>query len=203
VSGRSRHGALSRDFRRLLDDNARTPHQDYPALFPNNLTKPLAKRGTPRPGPPNWKGLEVLTGLWSGKPFSYDGTQYRVKDAHFAPPAQQPRIPIWVAGAWPNNPPFRRAARWDGVFPISQAPLTKHLTPAEIRDVQAYIKEYRTSGTPFEVVYGGETSGSNGAEDAALVAPYVEAGLTWWLESPGQRAPAEMRERIRQGPPRV
>ena len=149
------------------------------------------------------EGLEVLTGLWSGQPFSYDGTQYRVKDAHFAPPAQHPRIPIWVAGAWPHKPPFRWAARWDGVFPISQVPLTKHLTPAEIRDIQAYIKKYRTSATPFEVVSGGQTSGSNGAEDTALVTPHVEAGLTWWRESPGQRTPAEMRERIRQGPPSV
>jgi alkanesulfonate monooxygenase SsuD/methylene tetrahydromethanopterin reductase-like flavin-dependent oxidoreductase (luciferase family) len=149
------------------------------------------------------EGLEVLTGLWSGKPFSYDGAQYQVKNAHFAPPVQQPRIPIWVAGLWPNKPPFRRAARWDGVVPISQDPFNKQLTPTEIRDIQAYLKEYRTSATPFEVVYGGQTSGSNVAADTALIAPYVEAGLTWWLETPGLRAPAEMRERIRQGPPRV
>ena len=148
------------------------------------------------------EGLEVLTGLWSGKPFSYEGTQYQVKDAHFSPPMQQPRIPVWVAGAWPSKPPFRRAARWDGGFPISQDPFNKPLTPAEIREVVAYIKEYRTSGTPFEVVYGGQTSGSDATEDTATVAPYGEAGLTWWLESPGQRPPAEMRERIRQGPPR-
>ena len=164
----------------------------------------FGEAGDPKARAAKWdEGLEVLTGLWSGQPFSYDGTQYRVKDAHFAPPAQHPRIPIWVAGAWPHKPPFRRAARWDGVFPISQVPLTKHLTPAEIRDIQAYIKKYRTSATPFEVVSGGQTSGSNGAEDTALVTPHVEAGLTWWRESPGQRTPAEMRERIRQGPPSV
>ena len=32
-------------------------------------------------------------------------------------PVQSPRIPIWVAGGWPNKAPYRRAARWDGVFP--------------------------------------------------------------------------------------
>ena len=33
-------------------------------------------------------------------------------------PVQQPRIPVWVAARWPNRRPVRRAARWDGLFPI-------------------------------------------------------------------------------------
>ena len=40
-------------------------------------------------------------------------------EGEFEPrPVQQPRIPIWVAARWPNRRPLRRAARWDGVFPI-------------------------------------------------------------------------------------
>jgi len=41
------------------------------------------------------------------------------------------------------------------------------------------------------------------AGGAAIVAPYVEAGATWWVESiHGYRGPFdEMRARIRQGPP--
>lgn len=34
------------------------------------------------------------------------------------PPVQQPRIPVWLAGRWPNRRPLRRAVRWDGYFPI-------------------------------------------------------------------------------------
>ena len=65
------------------------------------------------------EGLEVLTGLWSGEPFSYHGEHYQITEARFLPvPLQQPRIPIWVAATWPNKRPFRRAARWDGVFPL-------------------------------------------------------------------------------------
>src|SRR5690242_16642689 len=30
-------------------------------------------------------------------------------------PAQQPRIPIWAGGWWPNKPPMRRAAPFDAV----------------------------------------------------------------------------------------
>ena len=58
------------------------------------------------------EGLDVLTGLWSGQPFSYQGEQYNVKEVTFRPtPVQSPRIPIWVGGWWPNKPPLRRAAR--------------------------------------------------------------------------------------------
>lgn len=151
------------------------------------------------------EGLEVLTGLWSGEPFSYDGTQYQVKNVCFTPPpVQRPRIPIWVAGTWPLKAPFRRAARWDGVVPIGRD-FEKPLTPAEIRDIAAYIKEHRASQEPFEVAGGGQTPGRDAAEDAAIVAPYAEAGLTWWLEyrGPWLSSLAEVRERIRKGPPRV
>ncbi|HEU5199002.1 MAG TPA: LLM class flavin-dependent oxidoreductase [Ktedonobacterales bacterium] len=63
------------------------------------------------------EGLEVLTSLWSGEPFSFQGQHYQAQDVCFLPkPVQQPRIPIWVAGIWPNKKPFRRAVRWDGIF---------------------------------------------------------------------------------------
>ena len=56
------------------------------------------------------EGLAILTGLWRGETFSYEGAHYHVKEAQFLPkPVQSPRIPIWIAGLWPNKPPFRRA----------------------------------------------------------------------------------------------
>ncbi|HEV3012041.1 MAG TPA: LLM class flavin-dependent oxidoreductase, partial [Actinomycetota bacterium] len=48
------------------------------------------------------EGLEVLTRLWSGETVSFQGRHYRVDQVAFQPtPVQRPRIPIWVAGAWP------------------------------------------------------------------------------------------------------
>ena len=45
------------------------------------------------------EGLEILAGLWSGKPFSFSGEHYRVKKmAMLPPPVQSPRIPLWVVG---------------------------------------------------------------------------------------------------------
>jgi alkanesulfonate monooxygenase SsuD/methylene tetrahydromethanopterin reductase-like flavin-dependent oxidoreductase (luciferase family) len=60
------------------------------------------------------EGLTVLQGLWSGEPFSFSGAHYQIHGAHFLPRPAQAQIPVWVAGIWPNKPPFRRAARWDG-----------------------------------------------------------------------------------------
>ena len=99
--------------------------------------------------------------------------------------------------------PFRRAARWDGVVPTSRE-IEKPLTPAGMRDMVASIGEHRTSDAPF-VVQGGWTVEKDAAEDAETVAPYAEAGVTWWLETrlPWLRPLAEVRERIRKGPPRV
>jgi alkanesulfonate monooxygenase SsuD/methylene tetrahydromethanopterin reductase-like flavin-dependent oxidoreductase (luciferase family) len=65
------------------------------------------------------EGLTILDGLWTGEPFSFEGTHHHVSGAHFLPRSvQRPRVPLWVAGRWPNRRPFRRAARWDGVFPL-------------------------------------------------------------------------------------
>src|SRR5215203_146437 len=50
------------------------------------------------------ESLEILTGLWSGEPFSYAGEHYRLEEMTFLPPpVQKPRIPVWVVGAWPSR----------------------------------------------------------------------------------------------------
>src|SRR5579863_6868421 len=78
------------------------------------------------------EGFDVLAGLWSGERFSYEGQYYTARDALFLPtPVQSPRIPIWVAGIWPNKAPMRRAARWDGFFPIANEHTVQ---PEEVRE---------------------------------------------------------------------
>jgi alkanesulfonate monooxygenase SsuD/methylene tetrahydromethanopterin reductase-like flavin-dependent oxidoreductase (luciferase family) len=65
------------------------------------------------------EGLELLVGFWKGEPFEFRGKHFRVREAQFlSTPVQRPRIPIWVAGMWPNRAPFRRAVAWEGTFPI-------------------------------------------------------------------------------------
>jgi alkanesulfonate monooxygenase SsuD/methylene tetrahydromethanopterin reductase-like flavin-dependent oxidoreductase (luciferase family) len=150
------------------------------------------------------EALAIIDGLWRGEHFSFTGKHFRVEDALFVPrPLQQPRIPIWIAGLWPNRKPFRRAAQWDGVVPEGTSDYG-YLKPQDIRDLIAEIQTHRTAGTPFDVVFRGETPGGDGAAGGAIVAPYAEAGVTWWLEhiADERGTLTEMRERIRQGPPK-
>jgi alkanesulfonate monooxygenase SsuD/methylene tetrahydromethanopterin reductase-like flavin-dependent oxidoreductase (luciferase family) len=149
----------------------------------------------------------VLTGLWRGEPFSFEGEQFQIRDALcWPPPVQSPRIPIWVAGWWPNKPPMRRGARWDVVFP---GKLDSHgfsqLTPDEVREIVAYVGAHREADAPFDLVMGGLTPGDDASRAAEIVAPYAEAGTTWWIEAvPDLLTPLEViRARIRQGPPRL
>jgi alkanesulfonate monooxygenase SsuD/methylene tetrahydromethanopterin reductase-like flavin-dependent oxidoreductase (luciferase family) len=167
------------------------------------------------------EGLEVLTGLWTGEPFGHRGAYYRIAGespdrgwrAVFYPPAlQRPRIPVWVAGTWPAKPPFRRAARWDGVFPMKvEDGRVVPMTPGDAREVARYVAGQRTNDDPFDLVVAGETLGEDRKEGARTVAAYEEAGVTWWIESidpwrfgwTGDESwPSEqMRRRVRQGPP--
>lgn len=63
------------------------------------------------------EGLEVVSGLWSGEPFSHAGEHYALDDVQFLPaPLQQPRIPVWASAMTRNERTLGRAARWDGVL---------------------------------------------------------------------------------------
>jgi alkanesulfonate monooxygenase SsuD/methylene tetrahydromethanopterin reductase-like flavin-dependent oxidoreductase (luciferase family) len=153
------------------------------------------------------EGLAILDGLWSGEPFAFEGTHHRVSGAHFTPrSAQEPRIPIWVAGRWPNRRPFRRAARWDGLFPLFDGVGAGEMaTPEQLAEAVSYTRDHRedTDGA-FDVALECVSAGEDREADAALAATYADAGLTWWIEALGWfRGPLEAtRERVRRGPPR-
>ncbi|MFX0203519.1 MAG: LLM class flavin-dependent oxidoreductase, partial [Candidatus Hodarchaeota archaeon] len=149
------------------------------------------------------EGLDILTGLWSGKSFSYKGEHFKLKEMIFLPPpVQSPRIPIWVAGMWPNTAPFRRAALWDGIIPIC-ADFSREITPNILQEILNYIKRYRTSTDNFDVVMIGETPSDDLVKGAEKISSLIKVGMTWWLENiTGRRGSFEaMRERIKQGPP--
>jgi len=154
------------------------------------------------------ESLEILTGLWSGQPFSFQGVHYHVEEMTFLPPpVQTPRIPIWVVGVWPRKKSMQRALRYDGLLPskINADGSGSQVTPADIQAMKAYIEEHRTQSTPFDIVWEGETPGDNPEQASAIIRPYVEAGITWWMES-RWGSPVrleEARTRIKQGPPRL
>ncbi len=149
------------------------------------------------------EALDIITGFWTGKGFSYDGKHYQVtkKTVFLPPPKQKPRIPIWVAGFWPRKGPFRRAARWDGVIPLRLPVRLPH--PEDLREIIDYVKIHRTDIRRFDIVNIGWTLGTNRKRDREKIARYAAAGVTWWLESlyTKRDSPSAMRKRIRSGPP--
>lgn len=151
------------------------------------------------------EGLDILTGLWSGEPIVHEGTHYTVRSQFLPTPLQQPGIPIWVAGTWPNKRPFRRAARFDGVFPTRVGVgHTEMMEPADLAEIVAYVAAHRESDAAFDVVYEGQTWAIDPSADRARVASYADAGLTWWVEKLGwfRGTLDDVRGRIRSGPPR-
>jgi alkanesulfonate monooxygenase SsuD/methylene tetrahydromethanopterin reductase-like flavin-dependent oxidoreductase (luciferase family) len=145
------------------------------------------------------EGLELLASLWSGQPVSHEGEHFRVQAAPLRPlPLQRPRIPVWVAGFWPNRPPFRRAARWDGALPLARGHLLKELSPAALRRCREYIDAHRASSDHFDLVAFAVTQ----PRTPDTVAEYEEAGASWWMEAinPLAESLPDFRARMRRGP---
>jgi hypothetical protein len=93
----------------------------------------------------------------------------------------------------PNLRPLRRAARFDGVFPIRSD--LKDLEPSEVAMIAGYVKIHRQGEEAFEVVIGGELD--------ADIAAFEEAGATWFICGPGSGGEAieETMGWLREGPP--
>ena len=143
--------------------------------------------------------------MWSGEPFSYDGDHYQVKETTFKPlPFQQPRIPIWVAGTWPNKGPFRRAARFDGVYPLADNKgMPTLITPQGVSEVVANIASQRPDMDGYEVSAAIVLTGDPG-EDRQRVAAFEDAGVTWAHIGPANEGESfdEVAQRVAAGPPR-
>jgi alkanesulfonate monooxygenase SsuD/methylene tetrahydromethanopterin reductase-like flavin-dependent oxidoreductase (luciferase family) len=160
------------------------------------------------------EALEVITGLWSGETYSHTGRYYHIHGTRFLPaPLQQPRIPIWVGGVWPNPRPLRRMARWDGMFPGFFSAKSADEAFNQFAESVQIVRSLRDPALPFDVVALGATPLDQPEESARVVRAYAAAGATWWLES---IAPMRMgspndpvwsyeqlRAKVLEGPPRI
>jgi alkanesulfonate monooxygenase SsuD/methylene tetrahydromethanopterin reductase-like flavin-dependent oxidoreductase (luciferase family) len=91
-------------------------------------------------------GLAELQRYWDGA--------FLPKPAH--------RIPIWLAARWPNRRPVRRAARFDGIFPIDLP------GPEALAELAAEVPP-----PPFDIVVTNPVD--------ADAEPWAQAGATWCL----------------------
>jgi alkanesulfonate monooxygenase SsuD/methylene tetrahydromethanopterin reductase-like flavin-dependent oxidoreductase (luciferase family) len=152
------------------------------------------------------EGLEIVAALWSGEPLDHRGEHYTLRAPGFRPrPLQRPRIPVWIAGRWPARPPFRRAARWDGVFPTHRdVGDAETMSAGQLAEIVDFTRAQRQASAPIDVVIEGQTAGDDPAAELERVLAYRAAGLTWWIEKLGwfRGSLGEMRARVAAGPPR-
>ena len=150
------------------------------------------------------EGLEILTKMWGAEPFTHRGAHYEITEARLTPPpAQRPRIPIWIAGTWPRKRPFLRSLRWDGFAPVGSA--GSALTPEDVREMRRLASGQRGDDEPFDIRISGCSNGERLDEDRRKAARFAEAGATWWDETlpPSGMSLGEARDRVRLGPPDV
>lgn len=158
------------------------------------------------------EGLDILTGLWKGQPFAYQGKHYTVQPTDFMPPpppVQQPRIPIWMVGGYPSEKSMARAMKYDGLIPNilkkteGKLAAAHDLTPEHVREMMTYVQSHRTQTTPYQVIAEGSTPADDPVRARAIVQEWEEAGATWWLEAmwsvSGEK---NLLKRVQKGPPR-
>jgi alkanesulfonate monooxygenase SsuD/methylene tetrahydromethanopterin reductase-like flavin-dependent oxidoreductase (luciferase family) len=144
------------------------------------------------------EALDVITGLWTGEPFSYHGQHYTVEDVTFRPrPVQQPRIPIWIGGGYPNPRPTRRALRWGGscLYKETHGGPWEDMSPDDVRALREAVDE-----GPFTIAVGGRGRRDDWDAERNHVEAVAAAGADWWIEwlPPGERQ--QMVEAVARGP---
>jgi hypothetical protein len=158
------------------------------------------------------EGLEILSGLWHGQPLRFEGKHYSIGESAFPSPpptVQQPRIPIWVVGAWRREKSMQRALRYDGLLPNKMTPggSIGALKVEDVRAMRAYVDARHVGQGAYDIIVEGVTPGDPRAA-GETVRPWAEAGATWWIEADwealnGPDAVESTRRRIVQGPPEL
>jgi alkanesulfonate monooxygenase SsuD/methylene tetrahydromethanopterin reductase-like flavin-dependent oxidoreductase (luciferase family) len=136
------------------------------------------------------ESLTILQAAWSGETVRHRSTNYTIDDVEFLPrPAQDGGVPIWIAGFPGNVRPRRRAARYDGFFPVNLS------HPDQLAEAVEGVNEFRADPTaPYDVAVA--------LEPGTDPAPYVAAGATWSLTDFDAEAitRAELEAVVAQGP---
>jgi alkanesulfonate monooxygenase SsuD/methylene tetrahydromethanopterin reductase-like flavin-dependent oxidoreductase (luciferase family) len=135
------------------------------------------------------ESLEIITAAWSGEPVNHRGKHYLIDDVQFLPrPVQRPGIPVWTAAFPGNLKPLRRAARYDGFFPVGLENVDQFAQAvADVRDLRGDNSE------PYDIAVD--------LPPGSDVTPYAEAGATWWMTGiePGASL-SEVRGVLAEGP---
>jgi alkanesulfonate monooxygenase SsuD/methylene tetrahydromethanopterin reductase-like flavin-dependent oxidoreductase (luciferase family) len=136
------------------------------------------------------EALDILTAAWSGEPVSHRGEHYTVDGVRFLPrPVQRPTVPVWIGASPGHVRPLRRAARYQGLFPMN----LEH--PDQLAEAVATVTPLRPdAAAPYDIAVA--------LPPGADPTPYVRAGATWWMPEVAveDATPANVRALIRNGP---
>jgi alkanesulfonate monooxygenase SsuD/methylene tetrahydromethanopterin reductase-like flavin-dependent oxidoreductase (luciferase family) len=143
------------------------------------------------------EALEIITGLWTGEPFSFHGEHFDVEEVTFVPPPmQRPRIPIWIGGGYPNPGPTRRAARWDGSM-LYRVP-GHDLSADDVRALREAAGE-----RPYDIMVGGRSREEDWEAERERLGAVAAAGATWSAEYVPPDTREAMRAAVERGPLRI
>jgi alkanesulfonate monooxygenase SsuD/methylene tetrahydromethanopterin reductase-like flavin-dependent oxidoreductase (luciferase family) len=127
------------------------------------------------------EALDLIADLWSGEPIRHHGEHFRAEGVRFEPTPVQRPLPIWVGAIWPNRRPLRRAARWQGVFPLAIP------GPEAVREIR------RSIGPDGDIAVEGDDHPSQ---------EWERNGATWWFRRlPSGGSIGDSKRLIDVGPP--
>lgn len=132
------------------------------------------------------EALDLVRELWSGQVVHHRGPHFVAEEVQFLPTPVQGDIPVWVAARRPVPRAMRRAARCQGLCPLT--------SPEGLGEMLAKVKGERGSLDGFDVV----VQDGPGSKPE----PWEAAGATWWLTNFPVGAPgSDVEAFIASGPP--
>ena len=116
------------------------------------------------------EGTELLCAFWSGEEVDFHGEHFVADQVVVLPrPFQRPRIPLWFAARGDARKPVRRAARYDGLYPIE-------FDEQGLAEMIEVVREERGDLDGFDIVARPSTAAEYGR--------FGEMGVTWAITGP-------------------
>jgi alkanesulfonate monooxygenase SsuD/methylene tetrahydromethanopterin reductase-like flavin-dependent oxidoreductase (luciferase family) len=133
------------------------------------------------------EAADLLVQAWSGQPVQHRGEHFLVDDVTFLPTPVQSPVPIWCAARGTALKPVRRAARFQGVFPIE-------VGVDELTAMLDEVRSVRGDLDGFDVAVQ-----VSPADDPAIL---DVDGVTWAIHAYGPDTPAAAILAAASAPPR-
>lgn len=116
------------------------------------------------------EGADLLCAMWTGEEIDFHGDHFVADRVTVLPrPYQRPRIPLWFAARGGAAKPVRRAARFDGLYPIE-------VDDAALAGMLDIVSVERGSLEGFDVIAR--------PEDPTQYRRWEEMGVTWAITGP-------------------